>query len=82
MPDELPAEEVMPEDDGVEAELEPESTTDEILEYEHPIKTALLSSGYAYLMTERDVQVFASSDMQEVIFTILSQRHFAGDSIH
>lgn len=69
LPDELPAEEVMPEDDGVEAELE-ESTTDEILEYEHPIKTALLSSGYAYLMTERDVQVFASSDMQEVIFTI------------
>lgn len=69
LPDELSAEEVMPEDDGVEAELE-ESTTDEILEYEHPVKTALLSSGYAYLMTERDVQVFASSDMQEVIFTI------------
>lgn len=81
LPDELSAEEVMPEDDGVEAELE-ESTTDEILEYEHPVKTAALvqriclSYDRARCSSVRKFR-YAGSD-----FHHLSQRHFAGDSIH
>lgn len=62
--------EEMPPQDETAAALPPDEAEEENVEVELSVKAMLAAQGYAYLMTERDTQVYSAPDLEQCVFII------------